>query len=65
MYKRDEHKNEYYVVPKEFTSSEQEVKFSKGNSHLPYPYQLQVGDTIVCFDYQGMKELIEAALRVM
>jgi len=61
----------YYVLSKEFVSSGREIRVYKpGGSKVPYPYVITVaqngGDTdLFCLDHNGVKELIEALVKVL
>ena len=67
----DEFGNRYYSVPKEFVSSGKEIKvYMPYGAKVPYPYSVSVGsindiESMIALSPEGIKELIEALVRVL
>jgi hypothetical protein len=64
----------YYVLSKEFVSSGRDIRVYKtGYSKVPYPYVITIAHSkehgglsdLFCLDSNGVKELIEALVKVL
>jgi hypothetical protein len=69
--KYDEFYNRYYSINESFVSGCQKIKVHIPESKAPYPYVIQIcefygaPDRFISLDCAGLKELIEALVKVL
>jgi hypothetical protein len=61
----DMHGAVYYVLDKHNISGEKMVKvFIPNGAKVAYPFAIEVGNDLICMTHKGVKELIEALVKV-
>jgi hypothetical protein len=58
-------KSNSYSIDYSFISGEKSIKVYASNGPAPYPYVIKIGETIAALSVEGIKELIEALVRVL